>query len=152
MQGMQSSAGTQAIQTASTQAMQRSAGTQAVKELIWRKGDERCERSSKALSVAQHQQPALAAQQALAAHQQQALAAHQQQAVAHTSVAQQALAGKPHQQPGFRQVSTKREEASAKMNERYLVGQPNQNPFRPSNNYLEDIEVQMNFLTPQKSC
>jgi len=145
---MQASASTQA--SADIQAMQRSAGTQAVKELIWRKGDERCERSSKALahtSVAQHQQ-----QQALSV----------QQALAHTSVAQQALAahtsvvqaleGKPQQQPGFRQVSTKREEASAKMNERYLVGQPNQNPFRPSNNYLEDIEVQMNFLTPQKSC
>ena len=94
--------------------MQASASTQAVKELIWRKGDERCERSYKAL--------------------------------AHTSVASH------QQQPGFRQVSTKREEASAKMNERYLVGQPNQNPFRPSNNYIEDIEVQMNFLTPQKSC
>jgi hypothetical protein len=119
--------------------MQGMQAIQTAKELIWRKGDERCERSSKALahtSVAQHQQqPALSAQQALAAH---------------TSVVQ-ALAA-PHQQPGFRQVSTKREEASAKMNERYLVGQPNQNPFRPSNNYLEDIEVQMNFLTPQKSC
>ena len=100
-------------------AMQRSAALQTVKELIWRKGDERCERSSKAL--------------------------------AHTSVVQ-ALAAPQQQQAGFRQVSTKREEASAKMNERYLVGQPNQNPFRPSNNYLEDIEVQMNFLTPQKSC
>ena len=123
--------------------------TPAVKELIWRKGDERCERSYKALadtSVAQ-QQPALSAQQ------QPALSAQQQQALAHTSVAQQqALSAHPQQQPGFRQVSTKREEASAKMNERYLVGQPNQNPFRPSNNYLEDIEVQMNFLTPQKSC
>ena len=137
----------------STQAIQSSAGTQAVKELIWRKGDERCERSYKALAHTSAAQQ----QQALSAQQQQALAhtsvAQQQPALAHTSVAQQqALSAHPQQQPGFRQVSTKREEASAKMNERYLVGQPNQNPFRPSNNYLEDIEVQMNFLTPQKSC
>ena len=52
---------------------------------------------------------------------------------------------------GFRQVSTKREEANTKMNERYLVGQATQNPFMPANNYANDIEVQMNFLTPQKS-
>ncbi len=53
---------------------------------------------------------------------------------------------------GFRQVSTKREEANTKMNERYLVGQATQNPFMPANNYANDIEVQMNFLTPQKTC
>jgi hypothetical protein len=52
---------------------------------------------------------------------------------------------------GFRQVSTKREEANTKMSERYLVGQATQNPFMSSNNYVNDIEVQMNFLTPQKS-
>ena len=126
--------------------------TPAVKELIWRKGDERCERSYKALAVAQQQALAVAQQQpALSAQQQPALYA-QQQALAAQALAAQALSAHPQQQPGFRQVSTKREEASAKMNERYLVGQPNQNPFRPSNNYLEDIEVQMNFLTPQKSC
>lgn len=131
---MQASAAIQA-----SAAMQASASTQAVKELIWRKGDERCERSYKALA-----HTSVAEQQALAAQQQPALSAPQP--LAHTSVASH------QQQPGFRQVSTKREEASAKMNERYLVGQPNQNPFRPSNNYIEDIEVQMNFLTPQKSC
>ena len=52
---------------------------------------------------------------------------------------------------GFRQANNKREEASAKMNERYLVGQATQNPFMPTNNYVQDIENQMNFLTPQKS-
>jgi hypothetical protein len=44
----------------------------------------------------------------------------------------------------------KREEASAKMNERYLVGQSMHNPFMPNSNYASDIEAQMTFLTPQK--
>ena len=44
----------------------------------------------------------------------------------------------------------KREAACAKMNERYLVGQPIQNPFMPNSNYANDLEVQMNFLTPTK--
>ena len=49
-------------------------------------------------------------------------------------------------------INNKREEANSKINERYLVGQPNQNPFMPSNNYVNDIENQLNFLTPQKGC
>ena len=44
----------------------------------------------------------------------------------------------------------KREAASAKMNERYLVGQPIQNPFLPDSNYANDLENQMYFLTPTK--
>jgi hypothetical protein len=94
-------------------------------DLVWRKGEERCERSYK---------PA------------------EQQAQAQQAQAQQAQAQPQHIQPdGFRKVSTKREEACAKINERYLVGQPTQNPFMPNNNYANDIENQMNFLTPQKS-
>jgi hypothetical protein len=101
-----------------------SAGVQAYEELVWRKGDERCERSykqvptEKAQRVEQQQVPTLQEQRIMP--------------------------------EGFRQVSNKREEASAKINERYLVGQANQNPFMPSNNYIQDIENQMNFLTPQK--
>ena len=34
--------------------------------------------------------------------------------------------------------------------ERYLVGQAIQNPFMPNSNYANDLEVQMNFLTPIK--
>ncbi len=34
--------------------------------------------------------------------------------------------------------------------ERYLVGQAIQNPFMPNSNYVNDLEVQMNFLTPIK--
>ena len=44
----------------------------------------------------------------------------------------------------------RREEASAKMNERHLVGQSMHNPFMPNSNYASDIEAQMTFLTPQK--
>jgi len=35
------------------------------------------------------------------------------------------------------------------MNERHLVGQSMQNPFMSNSNYANDIEVQMNFLTPK---
>lgn len=34
--------------------------------------------------------------------------------------------------------------------QRYLVGQAIQNPFMPNSNYANDLEVQMNFLTPTK--
>jgi hypothetical protein len=100
---------------------------QAFEELVWRKGDERCERSYKKEPIkAQQQAPAGQAQ----------AQAHEEQRII---------------PDGFRHVSSKREEASAKMNERYLVGQATQNPFMPSNNYIQDIENQMNFLTPQKN-
>ena len=110
--------------------MQASAGMQAgIQELVWRKGDERCERSYKQVQAKRVEQ----------AHQRQvptvqAPVEHLEQRIA---------------PDGFRQVSNKREEASAKINERYLVGQATQNPFMPSNNYIQDIENQMNFLTPR---
>ena len=52
---------------------------------------------------------------------------------------------------GLHKLQNKREEANHKLNERYLVGQAKQNPFMPNSNFINDIEVQMNFLTPQKS-
>jgi hypothetical protein len=100
-----------------------SAGMQAIEELVWRKGNERCERSYKQAPVQ----------------------AQVEQAPMQLNEEQRIMPD------GFRQVSNKREEASAKINERYLVGQATQNPFMPSNNYIQDIENQMNFLTPQKS-
>ena len=115
--------------------MQASAGMQAgIQELVWRKGDERCERSYLKAPEAEKQ-----AKRVEQAHQRQvptvqAPAEHLEQRIA---------------PDGFRQVSNKREEASAKINERYLVGQATQNPFMPSNNYIQDIENQMNFLTPR---
>lgn len=106
----------------------------AIQELIWRKGTERCERSYKIPALTKEQEQYMQAQ----AEQQAQMQAQAQQT--------------QHIAPdGFRQANNKREEASAKMNERYLVGQATQNPFMPTNNYVQDIENQMNFLTPQKS-
>ena len=51
---------------------------------------------------------------------------------------------------GFRQNNNKREQANDKINERFLIGTPNQNPFMTSTSYFDDIEVQLNYLTPQK--
>ena len=101
-----------------------------LKEMIWRKGDERCERSYKPQA---DNKPHADNKPDLVEHKQE-----QHMFRINTE--------------GFRQVSSKREEVNSKMNDRYLVGQATQNPFMPSNNYVNDIEVQMNFLTPQKSC
>ena len=118
----------------------------AIQELIWRKGTERCERSYKIPALTKEQEQAQAQQAQAQAQAQQAQAQAEQQAQ------MQAEQHAPHLAPdGFRQANNKREEASAKMNERYLVGQATQNPFMPTNNYVQDIENQMNFLTPQKS-
>ena len=102
-----------------------------MEQLFWRKENERCERTERPVQPKQAQAPAPApapAMQAPAPAAQQVIADH-----------------------GFRQVSNKREEANAKINDRYLIGQANQNPFMLSNNYVNDIEVQLNFLTPQRS-
>ena len=106
-----------------------------IQELVWRKGDERCQRS--------YQKQDLAAPQAIAAQQAQAIAAEKEEPLQRVA--------EPIDTEGFRQVSSKREEANAKINSRYLVGSATQNPFMPSNNYVNDIEVQLNYLTPQKS-
>ena len=102
-----------------------------MEELVWRKeGEERCQRSYKENSKTKNEPIANGP-------------------IAHEPIAH-AYPSLPNE--GFRQVSNKREEANSKINERYLVGQPNQNPFMPSNNYVNDIENQLNFLTPQKGC
>ena len=88
-----------------------------MEELVWRKeGEERCQRSYKENSKTKNEP------------------------IAHEPIAH-AYPSLPNE--GFRQVSNKREEANSKINERYLVGQPNQNPFMPSNNYVNDIENQL---------
>ena len=102
----------------------------SMQELVWRKGDERCQRSYQK-------------EQAIAAQQAQAIAAEKEEPLQRVA--------EPIDTEGFRQVSSKREEANAKINSRYLVGSATQNPFMPSNNYVNDIEVQLNYLTPQKS-
>ena len=117
-----------------------------MQELVWRKGDERCERSYKIPALTKEQEQQIQAQQIQAQHMVEPVQAQ------HTQKQTKEQAPPPIQQDGFRQATNKREEASAKMNERYLVGQATQNPFMPSNNYVQDIENQMNFLTPQKGC
>jgi hypothetical protein len=107
-----------------------------MEELVWRKeGEERCQRSYKENSKTKNE-PITHGPIA-------------NEPIAHGPIAN-AYPSLPNE--GFRQVSNKREEANSKINERYLVGQPNQNPFMPSNNYVNDIENQLNFLTPQKGC
>ena len=133
-----------------------------MQELVWRKGDERCERSYKIPALTKEQEQYIQAQQVQAqqVQAQQVQAQHmvepvqaQQIQAQHTQMqTKEQTQAPPIQQDGFRQATNKREEASAKMNERYLVGQATQNPFMPSNNYVQDIENQMNFLTPQKGC
>ena len=48
----------------------------------------------------------------------------------------------------FIKSESKRENHFHKINERELVAQTNMNPFMTSN-YLEDLQVQEDFLTPQ---
>ena len=105
-----------------------------LKEMVWRKGDERCERSTKKEPL--HIKEPTVKETVL---QEQPM--HQPNQIQRVN--------EPIETEGFRQVSSKREEANAKINSRYLVGQATQNPFMPSNNYVNDIEVQMNFLTPR---
>lgn len=50
----------------------------------------------------------------------------------------------------FMKSESKRESQFNKMNEREMIPQTNLNPFF-SNNYLEDLQIQENFLTPQNS-
>lgn len=45
---------------------------------------------------------------------------------------------------------TKRENNFERMNQREMIAQTNKNPFL-SSNYLEDLQVQETFLTPQNS-
>jgi hypothetical protein len=105
-----------------------------MEELVWRKGEERCERSYKP--------PATTEKKALYDNSSRIEAGFVGASPLNV------VAG------GVGGVGTtplnRREEASAKMNERYLIGQAIQNPFMPNSNYVNDLEIQMNFLTPQK--
>ena len=52
---------------------------------------------------------------------------------------------------GFRQASTKRDEANSKLSERCMVGQGGYNPFLTDTTYAQDIDAQQNFLIPRNS-
>jgi glutaredoxin len=111
-----------------------------MEELVWRKEGERCERSYRREQAPQTQ---------VAQHTQQQVAQHTQQQVAQHTQAPYTFINR-HEVEGFRQNNNKREQANNKINERFLIGKSSQNPFMTSNSYNDDIEVQMNFLTPQK--
>jgi len=51
----------------------------------------------------------------------------------------------------FRMSSSKREEVNLKMHDRELISQCSQNPYLMQNNYIEDLEMQQNFLMPKNS-
>lgn len=55
------------------------------------------------------------------------------------------------QTPILREPSTKREDANVKISEREMFGQTCQNPFFNKRSYVEDLEIQQNFLIPQSS-
>ena len=105
-----------------------------MEELVWRKEGERCERSYRQLPDTHAQAQAQQQQQTQSLH-------HYDDANFINR----------HEAEGFRQNNNKREQANNKINERFLIGKSTQNPFMTSNSYNDDIEVQMNFLTPQKS-
>jgi hypothetical protein len=116
-----------------------------MEELVWRKeGDGGCERSYRT------EKKALAAENDMPLANGNDMPLANDMALANTNDMPLANDLFLHHD-GFHVANTKREEASAKLSERYLVGQPCQNPFMPTNNYVNDLEVQMNFLTPQKS-
>lgn len=48
-------------------------------------------------------------------------------------------------------TNNKRELANDKMNERMLFSQTNKNPFFTDHKYLDDLEIQENFLKPKNS-
>ena len=48
-------------------------------------------------------------------------------------------------------VSNKREDANTKLSERCMIENISQNPFLSRNNYLEDLQVQDEFLKPKNS-
>ena len=48
-------------------------------------------------------------------------------------------------------VSNKREDANTKLSERCMIENINQNPFLSRNNYLNDLQVQDEFLKPKNS-
>jgi hypothetical protein len=48
-------------------------------------------------------------------------------------------------------VSNKREDANTKLSERCMIENISQNPFLPRNNYLNDLQIQDEFLKPKNS-
>ena len=119
------------------------ANTVVMQELVWRKGDERCERSYR--ETMPKVTTILTEKKALPAEPEKVpswdMGIQDARAFSQSGGEAGVEGGNP---------LNRREEANAKINERYLIGQATQNPFMPNNNYVNDIETQMNFLTPNK--
>ena len=118
-----------------------------MEELVWRKGEERCERTQRAMEKKTNQGETLAERAALTLNGQS-----DRSALTLAERAALTLNGGSGLVERAGLPLNKREFANSKINERYLVGQATQNPFMPNSNYANDLEVQMNFLTPQKGC
>lgn len=118
-----------------------------MEELVWRKEGERCERSYRTEKKALPEEDTRQNNNDNSQCQGQA----QEQASANYMTDPSNTIQHYINQDGFHNINTKREDSNAKLSERYLVGQAKHNPFMPANNYVNDLEVQMNFLTPQKS-
>lgn len=110
-----------------------------MEELVWRKEGERCERSYRTEPPQNTQQ-----------QQQQQQIEYQAEEEKNQEPYNEANFINRHEAEGFRQNNNKREVANDKLNERFLIGKSTQNPFMTSNSYNDDIENQMNFLTPKK--
>ena len=112
----------------------------AFEEVVWRKGDERCERSYREnVATVPTEKKAL----------EEVVEKNDEKIPLWNMGIQDARSFSQSGGVGAAPPN-KRETANAKINERYLIGQATQNPFMPNNNYMNDIEVQMNFLTPNK--
>ena len=48
-------------------------------------------------------------------------------------------------------ASNRREDVNSKLSERQMIGQVSHNPFLTSTDYVNDLEVQENYLKPQNS-
>ena len=48
-------------------------------------------------------------------------------------------------------ASNKREDVNTKISDRQMLGQVSHNPFLTSTDYINDLEVQENYLKPQNS-
>ena len=106
-----------------------------MEELIWRKEGEKCERSYRTENPQNTQQQQIE---------------YQVEEEKMQEPYNEANFINRHEAEGFRQNNNKREVANNKINERFLIGKSTQNPFMTSNSYNDDIENQMNFLTPKK--
>ena len=106
-----------------------------MEERIWRQG-EKCVRSRKDENPALSQEPGRALDQAL------------------DTKLNTEINMKEDFAPNigeFGIASNKREDVNTKISDRQMLGQVSHNPFLTSTDYVNDLEVQENYLKPQNS-